>query len=86
MKSFFKIAFFIFAFLPLVTFGQQVRVDGGKALSFPWVGGLNACQFGSIDLDFDGKNDLVVFDRQGNRMSCFVNRGGIGEIRCQKMS
>lgn len=81
MKSFFKIAFFIFVFLPLVTFGQQVRVDGGKALSFPWVGGLNACQFGSIDLDFDGKNDLVVFDRQGNRMSYFVNRGGIGEIR-----
>ena len=81
MKSFFKIAFFIFAFLPLVTLGQQVRVDGGKALSFPWAGGLNACQFGSIDLDFDGKNDLVVFDRQGNRMSCFVNRGGIGEIR-----
>ncbi|MBQ0130088.1 MAG: T9SS type A sorting domain-containing protein, partial [bacterium] len=60
---------------------QQVRVDGGKALSFPWAGGLNACQFGSIDLDFDGKNDLVVFDRQGNRLSCFVNRGGIGEIR-----
>ncbi|MCQ2319931.1 MAG: T9SS type A sorting domain-containing protein [Bacteroidales bacterium] len=81
MKSFFKIAFFIFVFLPLVTFGQQVRVDGIKALSFPWVGGLNACQFGSVDLDFDGKNDLVVFDRQGNRMSCFVNRGGIGEIR-----
>lgn len=67
-------------FLPLQILGQQVRVDGGKALSFPWVGGLNACQFGSIDLDFDGKNDLVVFDRQGNRMSCFVNRGEIGEI------
>ena len=81
MKSFFKIAFFLFAFLPLVALGQQVRVDGGKALPFPWVGGLNACQFGSIDLDFDGKNDLVVFDRQGNRLSCFVNRGGIGEIR-----
>ena len=81
MKSFFKIAFFLFAFLPLVALGQQVRVDGGKALSFPWAGGLNACQFGSIDLDFDGKNDLVVFDRQGNRLSCFVNRGGIGEIR-----
>ena len=80
MKSFFKIAFFLFAFLPLVALGQQVRVDGEKTLSFPWAGGLNACQFGSIDLDFDGKNDLVVFDRQGNRLSCFVNRGGLGEI------
>ena len=80
MKSFFKIALVLFAFMPFGSFGQQVRVDGGKTLSFPWAGGLNACQFGSIDLDFDGKNDLVVFDRHGNRLSCFVNRGEIGEI------
>ena len=80
MKSFFKITFVLFALLPFLSFGQQVRVDGGKALSFPWVGGLNACQFGSLDLNFDGKNDLVVFDRHGNRLSCFLNCGDFGEI------
>ena len=80
MKSFFKIVFVLFALLPIGSLGQQVRVDGGKALSFPWVGGLNACQFGSLDLNFDGKNDLVVFDRHGNRLSCFLNCGDFGEI------
>ena len=80
MKPFFKIAISLFLFLPFLSFGQQVRVDGGKTLSFPWAGGLNACQFGSLDLNFDGKNDLVVFDRHGNRLSCFLNCGEEGEI------
>lgn len=48
--------------------------------SFPWVGGLNACQFGRMDLDGDGRKDLLVFDRHGNRLLCFLNRGGVGEV------
>ena len=49
--------------------------------TFPWSGGLNACQFGRMDLDQDGKKDLLVFDRHGNRLLCFLNEGGEGEIR-----
>ena len=33
-------------------------------LKYPWAGGMNSCQFGSIDLNFDGKSDLVIFDRR----------------------
>ena len=51
-----------------------------NALTYPWFGGLNACQFGRVELDGDGVKDLVVFDRQGNRLSCFLNKGGRGEI------
>lgn len=47
----------------------------------PWTGGLNACQFGRLDLDVDGQDDLVVFDRQGNRLLCFLNEGAPGEVR-----
>ena len=47
----------------------------------PWVGGLNACQFGRMDLNHDGQSDLLVFDRHGNRLLCFLNEGGEGEIR-----
>ena len=47
----------------------------------PWVGGLNACQFGRMDLNQDGKKDLIVFDRHGNRLLCFLNKGMEGEIR-----
>ena len=47
----------------------------------PWVGGLNACQFGRMDLDGDGRKDLLVFDRHGDRLLCFLNKGGEGEVR-----
>ena len=45
-----------------------------------WVGGLNACQFGRMDLDGDGKKDLLVFDRHDQRLLCFLNRGETGAI------
>lgn len=47
----------------------------------PWAGGLNACQFGRMDLDGDGKKDLLVFDRHGDRLLCFINHGTDREIR-----
>ena len=46
----------------------------------PWAGGLNACQFGRMDLDGDGRKDLLAFDRHGDRLLCFINKGAEGEI------
>ena len=66
------------------SFGQNkldLLVFNDAALPSPWAGGLNACQFGRIDVDGDGKKDLLVFDRHGNRLSCFINKGDAGEIR-----
>lgn len=52
----------------------------------PWLGGLNACQFGRMDLDGDGKRDMLVFDRHGNRLLCYLNKGVAGEIRYEYIS
>ncbi len=52
-----------------------------NTLVFPWAGGLNACQFGRMDLDGDGRKDLLVFDRHGNRLLTFLNQGATGEIK-----
>ncbi len=68
--------------LPCVAKGQQTisfQVRNETTLAFPWAGGLNACQFGRIDLDGDGKKDLLAFDRHGNRLLCFLNKGTTGE-------
>ena len=67
----------------LPAFGQNrldFQVFNDAALPAPWAGGLNACQFGRIDVDGDGKKDMIVFDRHGNRLSCFLNQGNTGEI------
>jgi hypothetical protein len=50
-------------------------------LKFPWAGGMNSCQFGSVDINLDGKPDLVIFDRFGNRILTFINEGSGGEIK-----
>ncbi|MCM1532622.1 MAG: T9SS type A sorting domain-containing protein [Bacteroides sp.] len=43
----------------------------GKPLPLAWAGGLNACHFATIDLNGDGKNDYIAFDRIGSRVLCF---------------
>ncbi|MDE6493892.1 MAG: T9SS type A sorting domain-containing protein [Bacteroidales bacterium] len=47
-----------------------VKKDG-RWLPFPWTGGLNACHFAAVDLDGDGRDDYIAFDRTGDRVTCF---------------
>ncbi len=49
----------------------------------PWAGGLNFVQPSSIDLDLDGKKDLFVFDRTGNKIRTFINKGTPGTVNYQ---
>lgn len=56
----------------------QVVDLNNKELPMAWAGGLNACQFHKIDLNLDGIEDLLVFDRHGNRLLPFRNNGTTG--------
>ena len=49
-------------------------------LKYPWAGGLNSCQFSTIDLNMDNIEDLFVFDRGGNKITTFINNGTPGTI------
>ncbi|MCX6287502.1 MAG: FG-GAP-like repeat-containing protein [Bacteroidetes bacterium] len=73
---------YILSFLVLLCFVSLA--DGQTAasgnLKYTWAGGLNACQFCAIDLNLDGLNDLLIFDRHGNRKLTFINQGGVGQI------
>jgi len=40
-------------------------------LDFPWAGGLNHPEFSNMDFDSDGRNDLFVFDKSGDKIMCF---------------
>lgn len=55
------------------------NVDG-TPFKMPWAGGLNSPQFSEADLDNDGTQDLVIFDRTGNRVLTFLNGGASGQI------
>lgn len=43
-------------------------------LLFPWIGGLNAVHIHEIDLNLDGINDIIIFDKTGNRLLPFINQ------------
>jgi len=44
----------------------------GNPLDFPWTGGLNSVHFNEIDMNLDGKKDLLVFDSHGDKKYTFI--------------
>lgn len=50
-----------------------VADQNGNALSMPWAGGLNAAHYNSMDLNGDGKEDLVLYDRMADKVITFLN-------------
>lgn len=46
-----------------------------RQLKLPFAGGLNNPQFSSVDFNNDSKEDLFVFDRNGNQVLTFINQG-----------
>jgi len=52
----------------------------GDTLKNPWAGGFNFVQFSEIDLNLDGIKDLFVFDREGSKISTFINEGIANEV------
>ncbi len=70
----------LYCFIPSKLFAQlpdfapaqlNVYVDDAL-LELGFAGGLNAPNFASIDLNQDGVEDLVTFDRAGDVFSCFL--------------
>ncbi len=51
-------------------------IEAGKKLSMPWAGGMNLPQFSSMDLDGDGREDMVVFERDGDVVRTFIYKDG----------
>lgn len=48
-------------------------------MELAWIGGLNTCQIHRFDLNSDQIEDLIIFDRHGNRLLTFVNDGSDSE-------
>lgn len=57
---------------------EVVCISQGDTLKNAWAGGMNFMLAGEMDLDFDGKPDLLFFDKSGFRLVPFLNRGTSG--------
>ncbi|MBO73055.1 MAG: hypothetical protein CMD35_05485 [Flavobacteriales bacterium] len=47
--------------------------QNNRTLTRAWEGGLNYPIFSNLDFDNNGKQDLIAFDKSGNRMILFTN-------------
>ena len=64
---------------PFFQWNDSIKVTiGGTTLANPWAGGLNFIQASNIDLNGDGIKDLFMFDRTGNTIRTFINKGTVG--------
>jgi hypothetical protein len=84
------IAIFVVALLGLIQLSAQsssvqltpwqpgVSIDG-RALRYPFAGGLNNPQVCALDLNNDNLQDLYIFDRTGNVQLFFENQGQPGQ-------
>ncbi len=78
MPRLYQLIIFI-VFLPSVCTGQIVFeqqhaipvTDAGKSLQNPWVGGLNSGQYNRADLDGDGMEELIIYDRSSDTFQIF---------------
>ncbi|MBI2721957.1 MAG: T9SS type A sorting domain-containing protein [Bacteroidetes bacterium] len=60
-------------------------IESGYVLKMPWANGLNYSSISNIDLNLDGKKDIVAFDRINQfgigKMRCFINNGAPGDVK-----
>ncbi len=78
-----RIAFFVTVFLLLFSakaqddyyhlgfsrdYSVNISREDGTLLKYPWIGGINSIYFSTIDLNFDGHQDLIGFEKHGARL------------------
>ncbi len=75
---------FILLFLPFIVNSQAVFEERhdiqvsefGQDIAMPWAGGLNSCQYNKADLDGDGIEELILYDRSANIYQIFKADNG----------
>jgi hypothetical protein len=70
--------FLLISFSSIAQFGFERSnhipvIKNGTLQNMPWAGGLNYGQLSEIDMNFDGRMDLFLFDRSENQIRIFLS-------------
>jgi len=82
----------LFAFLTKISVGQLLVardtitvIENNYVLKMPWANGINSSNVSNMDLNYDGKKDVVIFDKvtqfSVGRFRCFINVGAAGQTK-----
>jgi hypothetical protein len=87
MKKFFLLSIIVFYAFSLkaqlfeISNDPIFRDETGKIKTLALAGGLNQPQFSAYDFNKDGKMDLFVYDRTGNKVLVFISETTLGNIK-----
>ncbi|GIW57625.1 MAG: hypothetical protein KatS3mg083_570 [Candidatus Dojkabacteria bacterium] len=82
LKFFLLLNILIFQFTYSQSLSNAFKVIHGiDTLAFPWTGGFDNPRFNNLDLNQDGKQDLVIFDRKDQKLLTFIHIGNPGEVK-----
>lgn len=57
---------------------SSIPISETSVLQNAYAGGINTAQFSDIDIDDDGFQDLVIFDKSDEKLLTFINDGIVG--------
>lgn len=61
---------------------DAVVAAGSGNMNSAWAGGFNSIQINHVDLNQDGRNDLILYDNNNrNAVRTFINIGNAGEVK-----
>lgn len=79
IKAYITIGLLYFALFanaqPFKRFDYLPVSQNGNTLLYPWTGGVNNVQFGKADVNHDGLKDLIVYDKNNNKILTFLANG-----------
>jgi hypothetical protein len=61
-------------------FDISVVNQSGDTLPFAWFGGINNIYFSSLDINQNGIDDILIFEKHGNKLHPFINQGIEGKF------
>lgn len=69
-----KLNFVFSQHLSFVQSENLIVTKAGDSLKSAWAGGVNSAQISTIDLNNDQLDDVVIFDKSGNKILTFLNK------------
>jgi len=84
---FIMLVFFMHSIFMLIAQDKNCKsidvYESGRKLKNPFVGGLDAPQFNQMDVDLDGIEDLLIFDRTSRQLSIFLYTASGYQYTCE---
>lgn len=74
--------FYNYSFAQTIPFRYNIKViENGEELQYPWFGGLNAPQFNTLDINLDGTEDLIIFERFTKKFTTLIRKDSLGTVK-----